>query len=37
MADFRKLKLKSFPEIQAKETSEARYWRSFGVSLGKAN
>ena len=28
---FQKIQLKSFPAIQEKETSEAKYWKSFKV------
>ena len=37
MADFKKLKLKSFPEVQSRETSEAKYWKSFATTLGTYN
>lgn len=29
MSEFKKLKLKQFPQIQDRETSEARYWKSY--------
>ena len=37
MADFKKLKLKSFPEVQSRETSEAKYWKSFSTTMGTYN
>jgi U3 small nucleolar RNA-associated protein 15 len=32
MPDFKKLKLKQFPLTQERETSEARYWKSYGIT-----
>jgi len=33
MSDFRKLRMKAFPEIQMRETSEAKYWKSYGTTF----
>jgi U3 small nucleolar RNA-associated protein 15 len=33
MAAYKKLNLKSYAEIQARETSEAKYWKGYGVTL----
>jgi U3 small nucleolar RNA-associated protein 15 len=32
MPDFPKLRLKQFPQIQDRETSEAKYWKSYSVT-----
>ena len=33
MSEFQRLKIKQFPKIQDRETSEAKYWKSYSVSL----
>ncbi|CAE7460470.1 UTP15 [Symbiodinium microadriaticum] len=33
MTEFQRVKIKQFPKIQDRETSEAKYWRSYSVSL----
>ncbi len=32
MADFQKLKLKQFPQVQDRETSEAKYWKNYTIT-----
>ena len=31
MSEFKKLKLKQYPQIQDRETSESKYWKSFQI------
>jgi U3 small nucleolar RNA-associated protein 15 len=33
MTEFQRVKIKQFPKIQDRETSEAKYWKSYSVSL----